>query len=218
YAASADPSPVAATLPPAMATTDAAVARMQRDDRAYQAASLLFYRHAPGAAAAFRAIAASASPHAHIARYMQLAIAARDIGASGFDPPEASEAERTARARAALAEVRAILADARLRDIHPLTQGMIGYLGYWTGDAAVRAAQVDSTLDALEAPATRIAADATARDRYARAAADIAWLRRDVPRDGWVGGDEAVQPTGSSVVRALAGRAARDPMAAWLLT
>lgn len=217
YSASDNPTPAATELPPAMATDDPAIARLQRADRAYQAASLLFYRDAPGAAAAFRAIAGSTSPHAHIARYMQLAIAARNVAATGFDQPRASEAERATRARAAMAQARAILADPGLRDIHPLAQGMIGFLGYWTGDGAVRTAQIGATLDALEAPLARIISDSVARDRYSRAASDIVWLRRDVPRAGWSGSDEDT-PTGSSVVRALSARAPRDPLAAWLLT
>lgn len=202
-------------LPRALATTDADVARLQRNDRAYQSASLLFYRNDPGARAAFRTIARSASPHANIARYMLLAIDAEGIDEYLTDADTAAVARRNARATAALAEARAILADPALADIHPLAQGMIGYLGYWSGTPETRAAQVRTSLDALEAPIARIRADPVAQDRYDRANADIDRLHGTFPDPAWWLNGSA--PEGMYASRAMAAEARQRPLAAWLL-
>ncbi len=201
-------------LPPAMATDDPVIRQLQRDDRAYQSASILFYRRDPAAAAAFRRLAGGGSPHAAISRYMLVAIEARDLDDYHYDEAPEEAARRIARARAALAGAQAILDDPRLAEIHPLTQGLIGFLGYWTGDDSVREAQVDSLLDALTVPLPRILADPVARDRYERAVHDIEWLRRDMPGEGWLESDVVAR---SSAARALTARARRDPAAAWLI-
>ncbi|MEA3041609.1 MAG: hypothetical protein QOC65_1098, partial [Sphingomonadales bacterium] len=201
------------TLPPAMATTDPEIARLQRDDRAYQAASLLFYRGDGRAPAAFAAIARSASPHAPIARYM---VAAAEVGGSDFQRwSDEPDSDRTARAHRALASAQAILADPSLHDIHPLAQGLIGFIGYHTGDATSRTAQVDATLDALEAPLARIRSDPVAADRYERAEADIRWLHGQFEApDWWLTGAVPSEMTAS---RALAEQARARPLAAFLL-
>ena len=144
-------------LPPPLPISDPALARLQRDDRGYQIAAMIFYRDPPSARPAFRAIAGSSSRHAAIARYMVAAIDARGLGDYVFDEdaPEV-RADRSVRVRAALAEAQAILADPGLAEVHPLAQGLIGYLGYWTGDDRARAAQVRATLDALALPHARI--------------------------------------------------------------
>lgn len=207
------PPPV--TLPRALAVADADIARLQRDDRAYQSASLLFYRSDPGARAAFRAIARSASPHAHVARYMLLAIDAGDVSGYIRDEDEAARSRRNARALAAMAEARAILADPALADIHPLVQGMIGYLGYWTGTPETRATQVRVTLDALEAPIARIRADPITRDRYDRANEDIGDLHGAFENeDWWLTG---AVPEDMNASRAMAAEARNRELAAWLL-
>ncbi|HEX8653900.1 MAG TPA: hypothetical protein VF693_01585 [Allosphingosinicella sp.] len=200
------------TLPPAMAASDPEIARLQRDDRAYQAASLLFYRGDSRARAAFAAIARSASPHAQIARYM---VAAAEVGGGFQRWSDEPDADRTARAHRALASAQAILADPALHDIHPLAQGLIGFIGYHTGDAQSRAAQVDATLDALETPLLRIHSDPVAADRYERAEADIRWLHgRFAEPDWWLTG---AVPRGMTASRAMAEEARTRPVAAFLL-
>lgn len=210
----ARPAP-AITLPRAMTLDDPALARQQRDDRAYQSASLLFYRRDPGARAAFRAIARSASPHAHIARYMTVAIDAQGLDDYIPDREADTRAARNARARTALTGAEAILADPALADVHPLAQGLIGYIGYWTGTPETRAAQVDATLDALEAPIGRIRTDPVARDRYERAASDVDRLHgRFADEAWWLTG---AIPEDMNASRAMAAEARTRPMAAWLL-
>jgi len=206
------PLPGPSALPPAMAAADPEIARLQRDDRAYQAASLLFYRGDPRARAAFAAIARSASPHAHIARYM---VAAAEVGDNFQRWSDEPDPDRTARAHRALASAQAILADPSLRDIHPLAQGLIGFIGYHTGDARSRAAQVDATLDALETPLPRIRADPVAADRYERAEADIPWLHRRFDDPAWWLTGAA--PTEMTASRAMAEAARTRPLAAFLL-
>ncbi|MEA3015511.1 MAG: hypothetical protein QOI38_233 [Sphingomonadales bacterium] len=199
-------------LPPAMATADPEIARLQRDDRAYQAASLLFYRGDARAPAAFAAIARSASPHAHVSRYM---VVAAEVGDNFPRWSEEPDPDRNARAHRILAAAQAILADPSLRDIHPLAQGLIGFVGYHIGDAQSRAAQVDATLDALETPLPRIRSDPVAADRYERAEADIPWLHRRFDDPAWW--LTGAVPTEMTASRAMAEAARTRPLAAFLL-
>src|ERR1700761_3255649 len=70
-----------AELPPAMPTRDAAVARLQEEDRAYQQAAILFYRNTRAALEAFQQIAQDkSSPNRPLAVYMVLAIHAGNKG------------------------------------------------------------------------------------------------------------------------------------------
>lgn len=140
--------PRAVPLPPPLATADPSIARLQRDDRAYQQASRLFYEESRAAPQAFRRIAASASPHAPIARYMLLVLMAERPEAPPAAPPLPAHKEAggpppivvvgdhdwprkpTLDARAIIAEAERILADPRLARIHPLVQGLIGSLAW----------------------------------------------------------------------------------------
>lgn len=202
-------------LPMAMPTADAGIARLQRDDRAYQAAALAFYRRDPGARRAFRAIAGSPSPHAPVARFMLAAIEARDMDVYSWESGPQAQARRARHARAALREAQAILADPRLAEIHGLAQGLIGYLGYHDGDARTRRAQVRVTLDALDAPLGRIRASRVAADRYARAVNDVQRLHGDFEGPAWW--LTGAVPDGMEASRTMARAARRRPMAAWLL-
>jgi hypothetical protein len=131
--------------PPPLAAADPAVARLQRDDRAYQSASRLFYEESPAAAPAFRRIAASASGHAPIARYMLLVLKVERPAAPVAPPPPSAREQdqgpppivsgdlaQPAKPRpdvpAIIAEADRILADPKLARIHPLVQGLIGSL------------------------------------------------------------------------------------------
>ena len=206
----------AAALPPPLPVSDPALARLQADDRGYQIASMIFYRDPPGARPAFRAIAGSSSRHAAIARYMVAAIDARGLDdyVSGEDAAGGASGPRGAgpgRAGRSAGDPRR----SAIRHVHPLAQGLIGYLGYWTGDAPVRAAQVRATLEALAMPDARIMADRSARDRYARAIHDIRFLRRSFPDEAWW--QTGAVPTEATASRAMAAEARRNPFAAWLL-
>jgi hypothetical protein len=140
--------PRAVPRPPPRATADPAIARLQRDDRAYQQASRQFYEESHAAHQAFRRIAASASPHAPIARYMLLVLMAERPAAPAPAPPPPAPREAGGPppivavgdqewprrppidAAAIIAEADRILADPRLARIHPLVQGLIGSLAW----------------------------------------------------------------------------------------
>jgi len=206
--------PVPTQLPPPLATDDPEIARLQRHDRAYQSASLLFYRGEPGAQQAFAAIARSASPHSAVARYMVAALHVREAEFSGWGLEEPAP-ERDARARRALADARAILADPALASVHPLAQSLIGFLGWHMRDSPTREAHVDAILDALEAPIGRIESRAAAAERYRLAATDVRDLHRQFDSPDWWLRDAA--PADAPASRAMAAAARARPLAAFLL-
>jgi hypothetical protein len=87
------------------------LAWMQAEDRAYQEASIAFYRDKAKAIELFRAIGKSDSPHRGAARYN-----AANLLANG---------KKLAEARA---EANAILADPALADVHTITKELLGYI------------------------------------------------------------------------------------------
>ena len=242
FTACAGRDPPLQAIPAPIPLSDPSVARLQRDDRAYQAASQLFYRESPAAAGAFRRIAASSSEHAPMARYMMLAIKAewpplkpaagsRPAGVERQVPPIVGPERLPVPVGEVLADARSILADWRLASIHALTQGLVGSLGYLSdyetpgysypdrGLAAhapeIRGEQVRLTLEALQVPMERLRADSVARERYARALADIDKLHGDFPDPiWWLTGAAPVKAFAS---RAMAAAAKTDRLAAWVL-
>ncbi len=209
YGASA---PDVAELPKPLATRDRALAKLQAQDRAYQLASLAFYRgDITGALKAFGRIAHSASPHRPAAIYMVAAIRA------GTHTRYAPNAQPLVSSAESVEEVEAILADPRLVSIHPMTRELLGWIGATASDEVARAAQIRATLADLEAPAAELAADAQARTRYALARTDIDRLHyaslHGEP-SWWLQGGPPPDYTAS---RAMMVAAATDPMAAWLL-
>jgi hypothetical protein len=241
FSACAGRNPPLQALPPPLRLADPSIARLQRDDRAYQAASQLFYRKADAAPAAFRRIAASSSEHAAMARYMMLVIKAEwpvprrpaaparpGTEAERRVPPMDSMAsdESTIPVPEVLAEARSILADRRLASIHALTQGLVGSLGYssdyessahgihaWAPQ--IRREQVRLTLEALRVPIGRLRTDPVARERYARALADIDKLHGDFDDPAWW--LTGAVPDDAFASRAMAAAARTDRLAAWLL-
>jgi hypothetical protein len=209
YGASA---PAVADLPKPLATRDKALGRLQNQDRAYQLASLAFYRgDIKGALAAFGRIAHSASPHRPAAIYMVVAIRA------GTHTRYAPNAQPLVSSAQSVKEIETILADPRLAAIHPITRELLGWLGATASDEVARTAQVRATLADLELPSADLAADPEARTRYALARTDIdrlhyASLQGDPA--WWLQGGPPPDYTAS---RAIMVAATTDPMAAWLL-
>jgi hypothetical protein len=204
--------PTTTALPPPLAVDEARIAKLQTEDRDYQAAALAFYRgDRASALAAFRRIAASASSHRLIARYMTAAIRAGSVpGRFGESAPLIPPAQ-------AVAELQAMLADPALKPIHPMVQALVGWVGASVADAATRKAQVAVTLAALEAPAARLASDPQARRRYALARSDIDRLHMagsDRDPAWWLG---AGPPDDFTASRAMMDQARTDPLAAWVL-
>lgn len=242
FSACAGRDPPLQAIPAPLPLSDPSAARLQRDDRAYQAASQLFYRKSAAAPAAFRRIAASSSEHAPMARYMMLAIKAEWPPLKPVTAPvrQATEADRRVPpivqmspaerlpvpVAAVLAEARSILADRRLASIHALTQGLVGSLGYasdydysdrgLTAHAPeIRREQVRLTLEALQAPLGRLRSDPVARERYARALADIDKLHGDFPDPMW--GLTGALPEKAFASRAMAEAAKTDRLATWTI-
>jgi hypothetical protein len=208
--------PVAANAPPAPAPLppplklEPALAKLQAEDRAYQLASLAFYRDDRVAARrAFQAIAASRSPHAASAAYMVAAIGAGTM-AKPWDTPE----PLVSSARS-IAEIKALLADPRYAQVRPELHALMGWHGATRADLRSRRAQVADVLDALETPSSRLAADPRARQRYGLAADDIGSLQgfNDHP-DWWLTNGPPAAYTAS---RAMMEAARAHPLAAWVL-
>ena len=154
----------AVRLPPPMITSDPHVAKAQREDRAYQAATALFYgRQMPQAAAAFARIAASRSDHRYYARYMAVAIGAGT-------QPNKYECKPIVPVMRALAEARTLEADPAVpAEIRRDAYDLIGWIGASNQGLPARQAQVDQTMRALEAPLALLKIDDEAQRRYADA-------------------------------------------------
>ena len=208
-----------ADLPPALDLKNPALRRLQADDRAYQAASLSFYRDDRQAALkAFATIAHGQSPHRPIAIFMIAAVKAGSNG-KAWETGDKPLAERPH----SIADIQAILADPSLESIHPLALQLLGQVAHDAPDQASSTAYVRATLSALEAPTDRLAHDPIARRSYALARADIelgteqerraaepAWLKDKSP-------DAFRWPEKFRVGDAMADAAQTDPMAAWTL-
>ncbi len=215
-ACAADETVAAVELPPALPIDNPVLARLQADDRAYQTASVAFYRgDRQSALAAFREIAHSDSPHRASGVYMVAAIRAGSDGSLLFghgEKPLVDEAQ-------SIAEVEAILSDPGLVSVHPIAQELLGWIGANRADDATRRAQVRATLAALEAPGDRLAADPRVQRQYGLARQDIDGLHLAGDQDGvdlawWLKGGP---PAGFTASQAMMDAARTDPMAAWLL-
>lgn len=198
-------------LPPPAPTADRALARLQRQDRAYQAASLLFYRkHPQEAAQAFDRIAARPGPHRAYGRYMATAIRAgtepRPYG-GGYAPMiPAAQSIRAAQA---------ILADPAMAEVHPLAYDLIGWIAAHDNTVAAHEVQARQGLDALERPLSAILADPEARRRYADARFDLGFEVSTFP-DQAAFLDGAI-PEDHTASLAMAEAAWTDPLAAWIV-
>jgi hypothetical protein len=213
---------VATALPEPLDVTDPAIGLLQKQDRAYQQASMLFYQgNNASALAAFRSIADDhASPDRPLAAYMVLAIGAgSQAGEAPADiwgdsahhapdsvvlPPEQS-----------LAAIRAVLADPSLQSIHAMAASLIGWIGANVADGPTRSAQVAEAISALMLPTARIEQSPESLKRYEAALSDIDFLHgnfRDSP--DWVLTGNV--PPAYTASAALAEMARHEPMAAWV--
>lgn len=201
-------------LPNPLATRDAAVARLQAQDRAYQAAALAFYEgNTAQALKQFRRIAADkASPNRPNATYMVVAIeAGTNFKFYGKREPLVSSAQ-------SLKQIAAILADPSLESVHVETAELIGWLGAVSPDDDVLVrARVREILSSLEAPPDRIRSDPVTRARYARALSDVAMLQghySDYPANWWATG---AIPDDKTTSRAMALATGKDELARWIV-
>ena len=194
---------VAAVLPAPITIEDgdpraAELRQLQVADRAYQQASIDFYRGSFDAAlAGYRAIASGAGPHRAVARYMVANVLAN--------------AKRLDEART---EIDAILAEPGLADIHGITQELKGYLANLADTAVQWSALLRESISILERPAEAIRSDKD-REDYRRALNDISYLGiRGRDDDWWLTGQLPENPTVSDAIY----KGAREfPMVAWMI-
>lgn len=207
---------MAAALPPPLDTADPATALLQKQDRAYQQAALLFYQgDNAGALAAFQAIADDrASPNRPLAAYMVLAIHAGSHAATLHEADSIAQSpEKT------LQDIRAVLADPSLQSIHAMAAALIGWIAAERTDAAAATAQFDEAFSVLLMPTKRLEDCPQCLKRYEAALSDVDYLRRNVLYDrsdtsDWVLTGKVPKTYTTSI--ALAALAKKEPIAAWV--
>ncbi len=165
-AACNQPQGVSQTLIDPLVGVDAAREAAQRDDRAYQTASIAFYADKAKAVDLFRAIAATNSVHRAAARYNIANLLAN--------------AKRMDEARK---EAAAILADASLASVHAITRELQGYIANLEDTASGWSSVIGDAISVLSRPEKEIAASPELQRQYARALYDIDFAGH--PGQGW---------------------------------
>ncbi len=185
------------TLPPPL-EDDAAFANRQKMDRAYQEASVAFYRDREKAIPLFRAIAESNSLHRAAARYN-----VANLLANAKQP------------EAARKEAEAILADPSLAPVHSITRELLGYIANQEDTAQGWTALIDNNIAVLETPADKILASEELKREYATALYDIDFIgirRKD--GDWWLDG---TLPENATISKSLVDASRQHPMALWMM-
>ncbi|MGE0241508.1 MAG: hypothetical protein AB7S59_22540, partial [Parvibaculaceae bacterium] len=187
-----------AELPGPLADQQSPVTELQEADRAYQAASLVFYTDRSKALDLYKAIGASASPHKGAARYMVANILAN--------------AKQLAEARS---EANAILADPALANVHGITQELLGYIANLEDTAPGWSSLINETIAVLDKPAKDIKASPDLSRAYGRALYDIDFVGiRGKSDDWWLDGKLPENPT---ISKAIVDATRQHPMAAWMI-
>ena len=195
--ACSDPTAASANIPDPI-EVEPAQAQMQKDDRAYQEASIAFYRDKPKAIELFRAIGNSASPHKAAARYNIANLLAN--------------AKNIAEARK---EAAAILADPALASVHGITQDLLGYISNIEDTPAGWTALIDDSIATITAPKADILSSSKKQDDYARSLDDIDHLGiRAKSDDWWLNG---ALPVDATVSKAIFDASRKYPMALWMM-
>lgn len=170
----------------------------QRDDRAYQAASMAFYTDKAKAVELFRAIGASGSPHKAAARYN-----VANLLANGKQLAEARK------------EAAAILADASLTTVHTITKELQGYIANLEDTASGWTLLIDDSIATLMRPTSDIQSSPDHRKEFARALSDIDYAGiRDKEGDWWLKGELPENPT---ISKAIVDATRKSPMALWMV-
>jgi hypothetical protein len=186
------------TALPAPTIADPAHPTMQIEDRAYQEATIAFYKDKPRAIELFRAIVAADSPHKAAARYniANLMANSKDVVA-------------------ARAEANAILADPSLTSVHGITQELLGYITNLEDTPAGWTSLIDDSIKVIETPANDILASDKLKSDYARALNDIDYAGiRGKRQDWWLTG---ILPDNPTISKAIFEASRQRPMALWIL-
>jgi hypothetical protein len=188
---------VAADIAPATTMKPDELASL-KFDQAYQQASILFYRDTAAAVAAFKAIAATASPHKAAARYNVANIFAN--------------AKNVVEARS---EAKAILADASVSSVHGITKELLGYIANQEDSAAGWAELIDATVETLSQPASAFQGQAVAEKTYTKALYDIGYAGVTAKQDDWW--ITNTLPQNATLSKAIADAARKRPMVMWMM-
>lgn len=183
---------------PAPIEMEPAYVNLQNYDRAYQEASIAFYRDKEKAIPLFRAIAASKSPHRAAAHYN-----IANLLANAKQP------------EAARKEAEAILADPSLNSVHAITRELLGYIANQEDTAQGWTGLIDGDIAVLEMPADRIALNADNKRAYASALYDIDFVGvRGKDGDWWLDG---TLPENATISKSLVEASRKHPMALWMM-
>jgi len=183
---------------PAPLGDDAAFANRQAADRAYQEASIAFYRDKQKAIPMFRAIAHSNSVHRAAAAYN-----VANLLANAKQPAEARKAAE------------AILADPSLASVHGITQQLLGYIANQEDTASGWTGLINGDIAILETPADSILARDDLRRQYAAALYDIDFVGiRGKDGDWWLDG---TLPEDATISKSIVDASRQHPMALWMM-
>jgi len=183
---------------PAPLEAEAAFANRQTMDRAYQDASIAFYRDKEKAIPLFRAIGQSNSQHRAAARYN-----VANLLANAKQPAAARQ------------EAEAILADPSLASVHSITRELLGYIANQEDTATGWTRLIDGAVATLETPADKILASADLQREYAAALTDIDFVGiRAKSDDWWLTGTLPEDPT---ISKSLVDASRQHPMALWMM-
>ncbi|PZF76965.1 hypothetical protein DK847_10960 [Aestuariivirga litoralis] len=175
-----------------------AVANRQKADRAYQEASIAFYRDRQKAIPLFKAIAASTSIHRAAAAYN-----VANLLANAKQPVEARIAAD------------AILADPSMASVHEITRQLLGYIANQEDTAQGWTGLIDGDIAILETPAAQILADDGMKRQYSIALYDIDFVGiRKKEGDWWLDG---TLPADATISKSIVDASRQHPMALWMM-
>lgn len=175
-----------------------AITNRQKADRAYQEASVAFYRDKQKAIPLFKAIAQSTSIHRAAAAYN-----VANLLANAKQPVEARAAAE------------AILADPTMSSVHQITQQLLGYIANQEDTAQGWSGLIDGDISILEMPASQILAQDDLKKSYGTALYDIDFVGiRAKDGDWWLDGTLPENPT---ISKSIVDAARQHPMALWMM-
>ncbi len=185
------------SLPPPL-DIEPAFVNLQKMDRAYQEASIAFYRNPERALPLFREVGSSRSPHRAAARYN-----IANLLANARQPGKARQAAED------------ILADPSLRSVHSITRALLGYIANQQDTAAGWTGIIERNVAIIETPAEKIVASEALKREYAAALYDIDFAGVSA-KDGdwWLDGKLPENPT---ISKALVDMSRKHPMVLWMM-